>query len=153
MATLGANAPLALGTLRDLLNSDGGGPGGDRRRSNDPVVGQEPFGDSGAFPIPRLFNVNNRLVLHGKAAPLEIGDATPNRRIGFSRGRLIVFYTDRIVSLDSRSGTVLDTMEATAGRDLPNVLWRGMAFEGADGTGIVAETMSGSATDSCGTYS
>ena len=101
-------------------------------------MGQQSFEIPAAFPNPRLFNVNNRLVLHAKAASLEIGDATPKRRIGFSGGRLIVFYGDRIVSIDSRSGTVLDTMEAGAGRDLPNVLWRGMALEGADGTGIVA---------------
>ena len=90
------------------------------------------------FPLPRLFDEKSRLFLHTKDGAVDIGDGAPTRRIGFSGGRLVVFYKSRIVSVDSRSGKVLGTMEEGPNRDLSWFTWEGLAFEGADGTGIVA---------------
>ena len=138
VAKIGDNALMALGTVRDLLKTDGQDQAAAdiarvilswTRAPSDIPVG---------FPLPRLFNEKSRLFLHTKDGAVDIGDGAPTRRIGFSGGRLVVFYKSRIVSVDSRSGKVLGTMEEGPNRDLSWFTWEGLAFEGADGTGIVA---------------
>jgi hypothetical protein len=143
VGTAGTNIAQTFATIRDLVASDST----DRAAADVGAVivswARSPAETAAAFPLPRLFTVSNRLVLRTSTTTLDIGDAGPARRVGFSAGRMLVIYANRLVSVDSRSGTVLDLMESKADRDLSRYMWRGVAFEGADGTAVVAGTHGG----------
>ena len=143
LGTVGINMAQTVGAIRELVSSDSA----DNAAAGAARVilswAKTPAEIAVAFPLPRLFTVNNRLVLQTAGTSLDIGDALPKRRIGFSQGRMLVIYGNRIVSVDSRSGTVLDVMENGPDRDLSRFWWRGVAFEAADGTAIVAGSHGG----------
>lgn len=134
---LDTNGPMALSTVRDLLAS---APDDERVSDVARTVAswaRTPSETAAAFPPPRLFTSSNRLFLRGSGTSVPIGDAVPVRRIGFSRGRLIVVYGDRIVAADQASGKILHTI-GLSDYDLPQIEWSGLAFEAPDGTGLVA---------------
>jgi hypothetical protein len=143
LGTVGTNMTQTFGAIRELVSSDSSDTAAADAARVILSWATPPAEIAARFPLPRLFTINNRLVLHTTGTRLDIGDATPKRRIGFSRGRMLVIYDNRIVSVDTRSGTVLDIMENGPERDLSFFWWRGVAFEAADGTAIVAGSHGG----------
>ncbi len=135
--TIDSNEREALATLRELLIADPEDPAINDVADTILSWAKTPDEIIAAAPSPVFIGGVNRISLRVGETIRQLGEGLLVRRMGFSGGRVLAVFRDRLVAVDERTGQVLDVVD-DPGVGLQNHLWRGLAFEAADGTAVLA---------------